>query len=301
MERWKSLSKSDCLEIKQHLSFLPVVEGNDESARRFDYLTLTIQLCMLEKLDDTSYINQVVAIAKGLSKKSNIPMVEQQMPLINNIQHENFWLNRTLSTMENLRVALRDLIKFLEYEEKINVYTSFEDDLDTENMQVRDLFEGYRSTKGYKDRVEKYIRDHKDHLVIHKLKNNIPITKDELTILESILFSKDVCGSKIEFKENYGDQPLGTFIRSIIGLEIKAVNEAFAEFLSAGNLEANQMTFIQNIIQYLTRNGVIEKEMFFESPFTEQHQDGILGLFDDTQATRIISIVDRITSNAGTN
>lgn len=55
--------------------------------------------------------------------------------------------------------------------------------------------------------------------------------------------------------------------------------------------------FINKIIQFLTKNGRIEKRMLFEEPFTDQHQDGIIGIFDDAQATRIISIVDEVNRN----
>lgn len=59
------------------------------------------------------------------------------------------------------------------------------------------------------------------------------------------------------------------------------------------------MTFIQNIIQYLTKNGVVEKRMLFEHPFTDQHQVEIIGIFDDTLSTRILKTVDQINYNAG--
>ena len=100
-----------------------------------------------------------------------------------------------------------------------------------------------------------------------------------------------------EYEANYGDQPLGSFIRGILGLDIQAANAAFAEFINSPSLSADQMTFINKIIQFLTKNGRIEKKMLFEPPFTEQHQDGIIGMFDDAQATKIISIVDSVNKN----
>ena len=63
-------------------------------------------------------------------------------------------------------------------------------------------------------------------------------------------------------------------------------------------MNANQMTFIQNIISYLTKNGTIDKSMLFEPPFTNINDQGLIGVFDDAAATKIISIVDEINSNA---
>jgi type I restriction enzyme R subunit len=91
---------------------------------------------------------------------------------------------------------------------------------------------------------------------------------------------------------------LGVFIRSIIGLDITAAQEAFAEFLNNGNLKADQVTFIQNIINYLNKNGTIEPSMLFEPPFTDINDYGLNGVFDDTSAYKIISIVEHVNENA---
>ncbi|MDG1332647.1 MAG: type I restriction-modification enzyme R subunit C-terminal domain-containing protein [Crocinitomicaceae bacterium] len=296
-ERWNNLTKGDVLDICGHLSHLPEPQGNDQLARRFDYLTLLIQLCMLQDLDDSKYVNRVVEIARNLSKLGNVPVVANQMPLIGKLQEERYWNNRSLNGIEELRVALRDLVKFIEYEKQEKVYTSFQDDLDSEKTMVRDVVPQYQALRGYKDRVERYLRENRDHLVIHKITNNERISEMELHQLEDILFDGENCGTREEYKANYGDQPLTSFIRSILGLDIEAANDVFAEFLQSGNLRADQMTFIHNIIKYLTKNGKLEKKMLFEPPFTEQHQDGIIGIFDDAQATKIISLVDEVNRN----
>src|SRR5690606_37121149 len=132
----------------------------------------------------------------------------------------------------------------------------------------------YGRLQSYKDRVESYVRDHSNHLVIQKLKTNKPITETEVNALETILFDGTTVGTKQEYIETYGDKPLGVFIRSIVGLEVSAAQDVFAEFIQAGNLKADQMTFINNIISYLTKNGMIDKGMLFEPPFTNIHQDG---------------------------
>jgi type I restriction enzyme R subunit len=58
------------------------------------------------------------------------------------------------------------------------------------------------------------------------------------------------------------------------------------------------MTFIQNIIQHLTKNGTIDPAMLFEPPFTDVNDQGLLGVFDDGSSQKIISIVERINENA---
>ena len=61
---------------------------------------------------------------------------------------------------------------------------------------------------------------------------------------------------------------------------------------------AVQMTFINNIISYLTKNGMIDKAMLFEPPFTNIHQDGLIGVFDDVGARKVIQLVNDVNENA---
>lgn len=54
------------------------------------------------------------------------------------------------------------------------------------------------------------------------------------------------------------------------------------------------MTFIQNIITHLNKNGTIAPEMLFESPFIDINDRGLMGVF----AHKVISIIERINGNA---
>ena len=126
----------------------------------------------------------------------------------------------------------------------------------------------------------------------------MPITRVYLLELEKILFDEDERGTKDDFIQEYGDQPLGYFIRSILGLDSKAANAAFASFIQSGNLKADQMTFIKQIISHLTINGTVRMTILFEPPFTDIHDQGLMGVFDDADVVRIKKIVDLINQNA---
>ncbi|WP_406603754.1 type I restriction-modification enzyme R subunit C-terminal domain-containing protein [Neolewinella aquimaris] len=55
-------------------------------------------------------------------------------------------------------------------------------------------------------------------------------------------------------------------------------------------LRADQMTFIDNIIRYLTQNGMVDPKLLFEALFTDQHDQGLLGVFDTAASQRIVKI-----------
>ena len=300
--KWLNLSKGDVQEINTHLSHLqPVPKDDDELARRFDMLVLIYQVLLLTGSGDTGkYMSKILRTATSLQKKDNIPQIAMRLPLIKEVQTDHYWETINIKKLESLRVALRDLIKYLESQPQEAVYTNFEDELDYDGIKVRGhINTSYKSLQSYKDRVESYIRKNKDHLTIQKLRTNIAVTIDELNAIENMLFTESVAGTKEQFIQQYGEKPLGAFIRSVTGVDQAALNEAFADFLHVGELRADQMTFIKKIISYLCKNGTINKAMLFESPFTDLNDQGIDGVFDDeADLVKVVKIIDKINENA---
>ena len=299
---WFNLDRGNVQEINSHLSHLqPVVKGDDELARRFDMLVLTLQLIMLSGSGNTGkYITNIYNTAAALEKKDNIPQIQAHLNLLKQIQTDHYWETINVKKLEELRVALRDLIKYLEVQKQAPVYTHFEDDLDFDNIKVSDpVNTSYTSLQSYKDRVEAYIRNNRNHLTISKLSNNVPVTKKELDSLEELFFTDEVAGTKDQFKKEHGERPLGAFIRSITGLNKEALDKAFVDFLQVGNLRADQMTFIKTIINYLSKNGTIDKRMLYEPPFTDLNDQGISGVFEnDAELIKVVKIIDSINVNA---
>jgi type I restriction enzyme R subunit len=300
--KWLNLSKSDVQEINSHLSHLqPTSKDDDELARRFDIIILTYQILLLTGSDNTGkYMSKIFRTAASLQKKDNIPQVSIHIPLIQRVQTDQYWKTINVKKLDDLRSALRDLIKYLDTEKQEPIYTHFEDELDYDGIKVRgNVNTSYESLQSYKDRVESYIRKNKDHLTIHKLRNNIPVTKEEIQSVENMLFTESVAGTKDQFVEQYGEKPLGAFIRSVTGVDQTVLNQAFADFLQTGNLRADQMTFINTIISYLSKNGTIDKTMLYEPPFTDLNDQGISGVFDnDSDLIKVVKIIDHINENA---
>ena len=297
-EKWNVLNQSDAIEIKGYLSSLILPDKDDhELARRFDIIMLNLQLSTLLLQNGLKFVEKTVHIARQLSTV-NVPEVINKAPLLKALQTEEFWKKVHVKKLEEVRLSIRELMKYIESNPKEMVYTAIQDDIDIANVAERPLIEYSKTLTSYKDRVESYIRKNKHHITIQKLRSNTPITESELTALEAILFDGQEVGTKEDFVREYGEQPLGVFIRSIVGLDIHAANEAFSNFMQTGNLNADQMTFIKNIISFLERNGTIDKAMLFEPPFTNMNDQGLLGVFDDADAHKVISILDTINHNA---
>jgi type I restriction enzyme R subunit len=113
-----------------------------------------------------------------------------------------------------------------------------------------------------------------------------------------MLFNQGELGTKEEFVNAFGEQPLGKFIRGIIGLDSNAAKIAFGEILSGQTLNAQQIRFMDTIINFFTVKGVIEPAMLFEPPFTDINTSGIMGVFDEITSAKIISLIKNVNNTA---
>lgn len=301
---WNALSPLAMSELFTELAPVVEVPGQDEMAKRFDLLMIGLQLAVAEKApEEDRLFGRLVRTADQLGRMGNIPAVKAKWPAIQavlNVADDRQQRQAVfgLAALEFTRKELRELVRLITKDERNPVYTNLKDTVENVGEERTELPGGYHM-RSYRLKVEQFIRQHKHHLTIHKLHSNEPITTAELQELERLLFDGDQRGTKEALMEELGDpQPMGVFIRSIIGMDSNAARQAFSEFLGTVNLRADQITFIDRIIQHLTVRGVIDKRMLAEPPFTDVHDQGIFGVFDEGDQDRIISIVDRVNSNA---
>lgn len=295
--RWSSIDSSDVHTIEEHLASLPVPESINEVARRFDLMMLKLQIAtLLLSSNQRKYETNLIEIAEQLSTKYTIPHIAKSKGLIESLKNPDYYKGVSQKKLDEIRSEIRELVQYLEFKSRPVVYADIQDSSVQLELQEPNLFSNYGMP--YKRRVESFIRENKHHITISKLLTNQAITIDELGALEKILFDGENRGTKADYLNEYGDEPLGKFIRSIIGLDINAAQEAFADFLHKGTLRADQMTFIEKIIKHLSINGTIDPAMLYEPPFTDMNDFGLNGVFEDVDAYKIISIVEHINQNA---
>ena len=74
--------------------------------------------------------------------------------------------------------------------------------------------------------------------------------------------------------------------------------KAFTDFLQAGSLRADQITFTRTFMAYFIKNGVLDKTLLYESPFTDINDQSLNGLFEDAKVIQLVRIIDGINNNA---
>ena len=294
---WIDLSDLDIKEIFDHIAPIVLEVDTDELAKRFDLILLDIQLKTKTGEKAIEELTKRVRLtASKLSKKGSIPKVAEKMDIIRKAQEENFWKGAEIPIIEKIRIELRSLIQFLDSDSTNIVTTHFEDEIG--EGTIKDLSFNLNDLDAYKRKVERYLKENNNHTTIYKIRNNLQITETDIKELERMLFDQGSLGTKEQFVEAYGEQPLGRFIRSIVGLEAKVAKELFGKILGNQNLNARQIKFMDTIINYLNVKGVIDPALFFEPPFTDISSNGISDVFDDSTTDKIISLLDEINKKA---
>src|SRR5204862_3025722 len=102
---WTTLKDEDRGDLTKKVAGLPTeVADDDEDAKRFDLLMLRLQLTLLRSEPGFERLReQVKAIAGVLEEKSAIPMVRDQMPLIQEIQTDEYWQDITAPILDVAR------------------------------------------------------------------------------------------------------------------------------------------------------------------------------------------------------
>jgi type I restriction enzyme R subunit len=184
-------------------------------------------------------------------------------------------------------------MKYISHE-KIRYDTNFEDDVLSIDWRVAELESD--DLQNYKAKAEFFVRQHQDNEVIAKLKSNIPLTKNDVQTLENILWSE--VGTKEDYENEYGQKPLGEFVREIVGLDMNAAKTAFSRYLGNTSLDGRQIYFVNQIVEYIVHNGMMKDlSVLQEPPFTDK--GSVVEVFTDLSVWMgVRSVIDQINSNA---
>ncbi len=298
---WDHLGPEQYDELAGTVAGLPSeLPAEDETAKRFDLLILKLQLAVLRS-DRTfeTLRDQLKEIASKLQEKKDVPMVGQQMALILDVQTDGWWENVTLPMLEHVRTRLRDLIKFIDKSQRKIVFTDFDDEIGPGTVVHVGEITGAIDAAAYRRKMEQFLHQHSSHVTINKLRMNEQLTPLDLQELERLLFQNPSLGGREQFEKAYGRQDsLGLFIRGLVGLDREAAKKLFAEFLTGTRYSADQIRFVNFIIDRLTQRGVMQPEQLYEPPCTDLSPAGIDGVFKDADAERIIKLLRQVEESA---
>lgn len=294
LDNYKALNEKDVQELKNIIAPLITYTEEEELSKRFDYQMYVIENAYLGKKSFLRAKNRVIETAEKLSEKGTIEKISKKKETITKIQKEEFWKNADLFQFEEVRKELRELVTLLDGITTKIYYTDFRDEIvDYGEHETGENFKIVNKFEKYNKRVEQYLEEYKNDDVIQKLKNNIPLTMYDIKYLEKILWED--LGTKEEYEKTYGKIPLLKMVSKIIGMDRKAVEKEFSLFLSNENLNSDQINFVKHIVDYIVKNGSIDKKELKDFPEADKF-GGLFQLFDNKREvlTNIVKIIDKV-------
>ena len=296
-EAFVSLTETDKGTLMKEVAPLISLDDKDEAAKRFDNFVYGLLLCELEGLPGLDRAQkQLRNTAAMLEGKATVPQVQAKLPLIREVQTDEFLTSHDLLRFEEMRQELRELIKFLVdgVEGQKPVYTALADPV-LERTEGKTLDSGYDFGE-YRERVNRYIMEHRtDTLAIHKLTQNIPLSQGDYTELEHIFTCE--LGSKEDYTREFRDTPFGLLVRKVAKLDHDAAMQAFSKFINDESLNAKQIAFVQKVIHYIEQNGYVEsKAVLMKPPFDQPIL--FTHLFDGKTGSELMDTINSVKENA---
>ncbi|MBQ7090756.1 MAG: restriction endonuclease subunit R, partial [Clostridia bacterium] len=292
-DNYTSLSYEDTLIIADELAPLITPDEDDPKAIRFDALIYGLELAYLAGKKHSRGRSDLFKKVSGIAGVANIPEIMAQSELIDRILHTDYVERAGINEFEHIRENLRNLIKYIP-REVVVYHTNFDDEILSMDWNESELESD--DLKNYKAKAEFYVRRHQDNAVITKLKSNVPLNAGDVKELEKILWSE--IGSKDDYQAEFGEKPLGEFVREIVGLEMAAAKEAFATYLNDVNLDSRQIYFVNQIVEYIVHNGLMKDlSVLQEPPFTDK--GSVVEVFTDLSVWMgIRKVIEQINANA---
>ncbi|WP_373532854.1 DEAD/DEAH box helicase family protein [Vampirovibrio sp.] len=296
---WENLGQNDRIELVENIAGLPsALVDDDLAAKQFDYLLLRTQLALLKAQSSFQKLKkQIIEIAGLLEELSNVPMVAAELELILEIQTDLYWQDVTVPMLETIRKRLRLLIKLIEVKRRQYIYTDFEDEIGISvEVEFKDVSVGTDMNR-FRMKVRHFLRDYEAHPSIRKIKDNEQFSEADSVDLEHILIETGTAEAE-EIHKIQAEGGLGLFMRELTGLNREAAKRAFDNFLNGRSLNANQIEFMNMVIDYLVERGTMAPKKLYESPFTDINALGVDGVFDHPDVAELVRVLDDVRRRA---
>lgn len=227
----------------------------------------------------------------------NLNPVREREGAIKRIKSAEFWNNLTIESLEEIRQALRGIMKYRQ-PRVIDRLPAKIIDVTEAAMVSRDHKPKLQGLDfvAYRQRVESVLTQiFANNDTLKRIKAGKPVSEADLGALVSLVLTTHPDLDLWDLMDYYPEAAghLDQAIRSIIGLEAKAVHERFAAFVSKHTtLNSMQLRFLDLLQNHIAKYGAIEIDRLYEQPFTTINAQGLDGVFEEEEEiSEILGII----------
>lgn len=269
----------------------------EKEAIAFDKLIAQTQESLIRKSSSyETYKAQVIAEVSSLAV--NIQAVRQKAELIKAAQTNAYWSDITVSKLEQLRLELRLLMQFKQAGNTVGgawaTPTTTTQDGEVQSIE-KDIKLSNNEAMLYRKKLKEILDQMiESNTVLQKIRQQQPVKEGELQMLTSTVLSEHPNIEIDVLNKFYGRTAaeLHLTIQEIVGLDSKAVEQHFREFLyNHPQLTARQVQFLNLLQAYISQNGGIIIDKLYEAPFTGVHPESLDGLFTPDDVTDLIHVM----------
>ena len=321
-EAWESLTETQAARLRDHLGPVPDGRTDGELARQIDLLTVEAQRALVLGQPVPFATREALrSLADVLKTKKNVPAVADAEPTIDGLRSGSIWENVHPSTLDGVRETIAPLgyLASKESESGRFVYTRFLDALIVIREPGDDPYGGAEEEEpapggvvrdepvggATRREVQEALRERIDHPVIRKLRQAESLTAEDAEAIEALVTSEEVAGSQEALEAALKadppsgwvvGEPLGLSVRRLVGLEPEAVERVLSG-VRDGDLSDPQRVFLGHLAEELAENGVVPVGRLFESPYTDAHPSGLVGVFQE-RSNAIVDLLREVDARA---
>ena len=280
-DKWTHIDNIAYTEIKENLISIFLSEDSDEYAKRFDNLVYGVQVGRMKYRNTNKQVMIISELMGDLKKLGTIPQIVAKKDLIEKASDVEYWQKANFFDMEQIRIELRELIKFIDNPPKKIWSIDIEDTLTIEEDSEPYILTPTGDYSNYKRKVTKFLNGNLDNLIIYKIKHNQKLSDAEKKDLERIMFEE--LGNNNEFVEAFGNKNVIQVVRNIVGLDSETANNIFSKYINDNRLNSKQIQFVKMLIDYVIKNGTISLQVLTEDPFSSL--GAVSEVFEDNVGT----------------
>jgi type I restriction enzyme R subunit len=277
--QFAAATKADLLSIAAPLMQWRNIRG-DEDAYGFDLLVTRLEEEVLKSSPRVADLKSQIEAAVALLMKNQNP-VKAKGAAILAVQSKEFWASVTVAKLEDIRTELRGIMKYQEQPKPGRLVPEIYDVTDPiAGVSLTPKFDGLELIE-YRHRVENVLREHfMNNTTLERIRAGKAVREEHHETLAKLVLEIDDKANLKYLIPPETKQSLADVFRGLVGLDAKAVDEAFTSFVHKHpRLSAQQLRFLQLLKNHISQNGGIELERLYEPPFTTLHANGIDGIF----------------------